>query len=84
MIVRRLVLLGGAAALLAACGRKSTIIPPKAEAERYTYPQTYPAPETVVPNYSGDVQPAPGASTLEQPVVPGFEDPDDALSIENE
>ncbi len=77
MIGRRLALLGGTAWLLAACGRKGAIGKPD---ESYTYPH----PKTVVPNFKGKVQPAPGPATLEQPVVPGFEDPDDALSVENE
>lgn len=81
MIARRLALLGGAAWLLTACGRKGAIKKPD---DSYTYPLTYPAPETVVPGYQGDVQPAPGPATLEQPNRPGFEDPDDALSIEND
>ncbi|MEQ8651815.1 MAG: lipoprotein [Kiloniellales bacterium] len=81
MIDRRLALLGGAALLLAACGRKGPIKKPD---DSYIWPRTYPAPATVVPGYQGDVQPAPGPATLEQPIEPGFEDPDDALSIENE
>ncbi len=81
MIARRLALLGGAAWLLTACGRKGPIKKPD---ETYTYPLTYPAPETVVPGYEGPAESAPGPATLQQPVRPGFEDPDDALSIENE
>ncbi|MEO1194135.1 MAG: lipoprotein [Pseudomonadota bacterium] len=74
-------LLGSAALALAACGVKGPISGP----EGRTFPQTYPAPSTVVPNYQGGaVEPAPGPASLEQPIEPGFEDPEDALSIENQ
>jgi len=41
-------LLAGAAA----CGKKGSPRPPQGEESRYTYPQQYPAPGTVVPNGS--------------------------------
>ncbi|GAB4356438.1 MAG: hypothetical protein Kow00114_07380 [Kiloniellaceae bacterium] len=34
---------------LAACGKKGSPKPPAGEESQYTYPQAYPAPETVVP-----------------------------------
>lgn len=80
----RLTLLGAAAVLLASCGRKGSILPPEGEAEKYTYPQTYPDPNTVVPNYDGNVEPAPGETEVEPPAEPGFRDPEDELNIENE
>jgi hypothetical protein len=38
---------------LAACGKKGGPRPPEGEEGAYTYPQAYPAPETVVPGGSG-------------------------------
>lgn len=35
---------------LAACGKKGSPKPPAGEESQYTYPQAYPAPETVVPS----------------------------------
>lgn len=48
---------------LAACGVKGDIEPPEAEKATYTYPQTYPAPQTVVPQdgTTGAAQPVPPA-----------------------
>ncbi len=37
---------------LAACGKKGSPKPPAGEESQYTYPQVYPAPETVVPGSS--------------------------------
>jgi len=78
----RLTFLGTVALLPVACGRKGSIAVPEGEAERYTYPQTYPAPSTVVPNYEGPAEPAPGEALPDQPQ--GFEDVDDELSIDNQ
>ena len=48
--------------VLTACGVKGRPEPSEAEAGSYSYPQTYPAPETVVP------QTAPGTVTTVPPV----------------
>lgn len=47
--------------VLAACGVKGKPEPSEAEAGSYSYPQAYPAPETVVP------QTAPGTVTTVPP-----------------
>ncbi len=49
------VLATGLAGGLAACGKKGAPKPPAGEESRYTYPNAYPAPETVNP---GDTKPA--------------------------
>lgn len=39
---------------LAACGKKGSPKPPEGQEADYTYPQPYPAPETVVPGGSDE------------------------------
>lgn len=34
---------------LSACGKQGNLYPPEGQEEAYTYPSTYPAPETLVP-----------------------------------
>lgn len=46
-----LLLIAGA---LAACGKKGRPVPPESEEARYSYPQQYPAPSTVVPGPGGE------------------------------
>ena len=38
-----------AAGTLGACGKRNAPSPPEGEESNYTYPQVYPAPETVLP-----------------------------------
>lgn len=78
----RLALLGGAALLPAACGRKGPIGVPEGQEEVYTYPRTYPDPATVVPDYKGPDEQAPGEAPIDQPPR-DFEDVDEELSIDN-
>ncbi len=82
MITRRLALLGAAALLPAACGRKGPIETPKGQEDRYIYPRTYPNPGTVVPG-AQEAIPAPGPADIEGPTDEGFEDVDEELSIDN-
>ena len=41
---------------LGACGRKGALKPPEGEEDTYTYSHTYPAPETVVPETSEEIE----------------------------
>lgn len=44
-----LILASCLALALAACGKRGSVYPPEGQEEAYTYPSTYPAPETLVP-----------------------------------
>ena len=46
----------------AACGKKGAPKPPEGQESEYTYPQAYPAPETVIPDEEAD--PVQGANPL--------------------
>ncbi len=39
---------------LAACGKKGAPKPPEGQESQYTYPQAYPAPDTVAPDAEAD------------------------------
>ncbi|MEM7169865.1 MAG: hypothetical protein AAF530_06820 [Pseudomonadota bacterium] len=41
----------GLAGLLIACGKASAPFPPEDQAGAYTYPNAYPPPDSVVPNF---------------------------------
>ena len=47
---------------LAACGKKGAPKPPEGQESEYTYPQAYPAPESVIPDAEAD--PVEGANPL--------------------
>lgn len=47
---------------LAACGKKGSPKPPEGQESEYTYPQPYPAPETVTPD--AEVDPLQGSNPL--------------------
>ena len=44
-----LILASSLALALAACGKRGDVYPPEDQEEAYTYPSTYPAPDTLVP-----------------------------------
>ena len=52
-----LILATSLALALSACGKQGNLYPPEGQEEAYTYPTTYPAPETLVPG-GGIDQPA--------------------------
>lgn len=47
---------------LAACGKKGAPKPPEGQESQYTFPQAYPAPDTVAPDAQAD--PGEGANPL--------------------
>lgn len=55
---------------LTACGRKGDLRPPPGEEEHYTYPQVYPAPDSVVPGGEATEESPESATEGEETAAP--------------